>query len=119
MQMGDRAALVGRPLVERLRLFSARGGTSLFETEFGQDDVLFFGAESSGLPPELLQAHPDRRVYVPLRPGVRSLNLANVVCLGVYTALHRSGAGLPANDGAYQAHPRAAEDVRPSDRVRP
>lgn len=108
-----------RPLVERLRLFSARGGTSLFETEFGQDDVLFFGAESSGLPPELLQAHPDRRVYVPLRPGVRSLNLANVVCLGTYTALDRAGVSLPDNDGAYRAHPDAALDVQPEARARP
>ncbi len=108
-----------RPLDERLRLFTARGGSSLFETDPAPDDVLLFGSESSGLPPELLERHAERRVYVPVRPGIRSLNLANVVCLGVYTALHRSGAGLPANDGTYQAHPRAADDVWPSERVRP
>jgi hypothetical protein len=57
-------------------------------------------------------------VYVPIRPGVRSLNLANVVCLATYTALVRSGAPLPANDGRYEPHPRAGEDVWPSERVR-
>jgi tRNA (cytidine/uridine-2'-O-)-methyltransferase len=106
-----------RPVAQRLRLFTARGGTSLFETAFEPDDVLVFGAESRGLPARLLQEHVERRVYVPIRPGVRSLNLANVTCLGVYTALVRAGVPLPANDGAYVPHPRAAEDVRPSSRV--
>jgi len=34
-----------RPFEERLRLFTARGGTSLFETDFAPDDVLVFGSE--------------------------------------------------------------------------
>ncbi len=106
-----------RPFAERLRLFTARGGTTLFEVDFAADDVLVFGSESRGLPARLLAEHPDRRVYVPIRSGVRSLNLANVACLGVYTAMARAGVPMPANDGAYAAHPRAAEDVRPSSRV--
>jgi len=101
------------PLAERVRLFSARGGPSLFRTEFGTDDVLLFGRESEGLPPELLEEFAERLVYVPIQPGVRSLNLANVVCLGLYTALDRSGAPMPSNDGGYTAHPRAQEDVWP------
>ena len=111
------AASSERPLAERIRPFSARGGTSLFEARFEPDDVLVFGSESKGLPAPLLEAHSAGRVYVPIQSGVRSLNLANVVCLGLYTALDRSGAPLPANDGRYEAHPRAAEDVRPTERV--
>jgi tRNA (cytidine/uridine-2'-O-)-methyltransferase len=80
-----------RPLEERLRLFSARGGESLFAVDFRADDVLVFGCESKGLPAELLDRHPDRRVRVPMRDAVRSLNLANIVCLGAYAALHRTG----------------------------
>ncbi len=106
-----------RPLAERLRLFTARGGSSLFETAFQPDDVLVFGSESRGLPAELLAEHAGSRVYVPIRTGVRSLNLANVTCLSVYTALVRAGVPLPANDGTYVAHPRAAEDVKPASRV--
>lgn len=106
-----------RPLEQRLRLFSARGGTSLFETAFEPDDVLVFGSESRGLPAQLLRDNAGSRVYVPIRAGVRSLNLANVACLAVYTAMSRAGVALPQNDGAYVAHPRAAEDVRPSSRV--
>jgi len=108
-----------RALAERWKLFSARGGRSIFEAEFAEDDVLVFGSESSGLPAELLDAHAERRVYIPVRPGIRSLNLANVVCLGVYTALDRAGAGLPDNDGTYVAHPSAALGVRPASRIDP
>lgn len=108
-----------RPLAERLRLFTARGGTTLFGVDFASDDVLVFGSESKGLPPALLEAHPERRVYVPVRAGVRSLNLANVVCLAAYTAMQRAGMPLPDNDGRYEAHPQAADDVWPADRVRP
>jgi tRNA (cytidine/uridine-2'-O-)-methyltransferase len=107
-----------RPIGERLRLFTARGGSSLFATDFAADDLLVFGGETSGLPRELLEQYPARRVYVPIRTGVRSLNLANVVCLALYTAMQRAGVALPPNDGEYVAIPEAALDVRPSSRVR-
>jgi tRNA (cytidine/uridine-2'-O-)-methyltransferase len=106
-----------RPWSERLRLFTARGGRSLFATEFEPDDVLVFGSESRGLPSDLLIEHADRRVYIPIRRGIRSLNLANVVCLSLYTALVRAGLPLPENDGAYQPHPSANADIRPASRV--
>jgi tRNA (cytidine/uridine-2'-O-)-methyltransferase len=107
-----------RPLGERLRLFTARGGAQLFEAAFESDDVLVFGSESDGLPASLLEAHAGRRVYVPVKRGVRSLNLANVACLAVYTAMVRSGAPLPDNDGSYEAHPLANEDIWPLSRLR-
>ena len=106
-----------RPLAQRLRLFSARGGQSLFDVAFEPDDVLVFGSESKGLPKELLAAHEDRRVYIPIRSGVRSLNLANVACLALYTAMHRAGLPLPDNDGSYVADARTSEDIWPSERA--
>jgi tRNA (cytidine/uridine-2'-O-)-methyltransferase len=107
-----------RPFAERLRLFTARGGSSLFATAFEPDDVLVFGSESKGLPCELLEEHAQQRVYVPVRTCVRSLNLANVVALATYTALVRAGVPLPDNDGAYAPDARADEDVRPADVAR-
>ncbi len=107
-----------RPFSERLRLFSARGGRSLFEVSFEPDDILAFGSESKGLPAELLEACPDRRVYVPIRAGVRSLNLANVVCLGAYTALVSSGVPLPNNEGHYDPDARGSSPQGPTDAVR-
>ena len=75
-----------RPLEERLRLFSARGGTSLREVAFEPGDILVFGSESKGLPAELLEAHAGRRVRIPIYDGVRSINLANAVAIAVYLA---------------------------------
>ena len=116
----DRAAVAlshnrSRPLAGRLRLFTARGGTSLFETAFEEDDVLCFGSESAGLPAALLEGNAARRVYVPIRAGIRSLNLANVVCLAAYTALWSVGKALPDNDGTYL--PTPSPRSRPADLV--
>lgn len=102
-----------RPIAERLKLFTARGGRSLFEVGFEEDDVLVFGGESEGLPAELLGREGVERVYIPIRAGVRSLNLANSVAVGLYTAMVRAGLALPNNDGAYAPHPDAGEDVWP------
>jgi len=105
-----------RPLVERLKLFSARGGSSLFEVEFAADDVLMFGSETEGLPAALLEEHEDERVYIPVDPAVRSLNLANVICLAAYTALHSSGSPLPKNDGAHVPN-AGSGSISPIERV--
>jgi len=104
-----------RPLLERLRLFSARGGSSLFEASFESDDLLVFGAESRGLPAKLLAAHPELCVYIPIAKGVRSLNLANTVAVALYTALASAGVAMPDNDGAYAAHPDASRDLFAAD----
>ncbi|MBW2242045.1 MAG: tRNA (cytidine(34)-2'-O)-methyltransferase [Deltaproteobacteria bacterium] len=87
------------PPEPRLRLFTARGGASIFEAPFRGDEILVFGSESKGLPPELLRKFAAQRLTVPILPEVRSLNLANVVCLALYTALDRCG-GLPVSPKA-------------------
>lgn len=110
-----RATPSGRPFLERLRLFTARGGEPLFDVDFAADDVLCFGSESKGLPAELLEELGDRRVYVPVRSEVRSLNLANVVALGLYTAMARAGVAMPDGDGTYVPHPERARDLFAAD----
>lgn len=104
-----------RPLEQRLRLFSARGGESLFQSSFQTDDILVFGSEGQGLPAELLAKYPNNRVYVPIREGVRSLNLANVVCLGAYTAMDKAGVPLPDNAGGHVRHEAADAYPQPAD----
>ena len=49
-------------------------------------DVLVFGSESTGLPEQILNAYPERRLRIPIRPQVRSLNLSNAVAVAVYEA---------------------------------
>ncbi|MFT5198338.1 MAG: tRNA (cytidine/uridine-2'-O-)-methyltransferase [Planctomycetota bacterium] len=102
-----------RALAERLKWFSARGGKSLFQTEFAADDILLFGSESKGLPMEAVDAAGGQRVYLPIAKGVRSLNLANTVAVGLYTAMDRAGMNMPNNDGEYVADVRAGEGLTP------
>ena len=55
-------------------------------------DVLLFGPEPTGLAPEVL-ADPriTARVRIPMRPGMRSLNLANAAAIAVYEAWRQLG----------------------------
>jgi tRNA (cytidine/uridine-2'-O-)-methyltransferase len=73
---------------QRLHLFTGRAMRSVFEVRFRPGDCLVFGQEQRGLPPALLDAWPERRVAIPMRPGQRSLNLAVAVGVGVYAAFH-------------------------------
>ena len=106
-----------RAFPERLRCFSARGGRALFETQFAPDDILVFGSESKGLPKHLLEGLASQRVYLPIKQGVRSLNLANTVAVALYTAMHSAKVPMPDNDGTYQAPESGSGPQHPSDFV--
>jgi tRNA (cytidine/uridine-2'-O-)-methyltransferase len=76
-----------RGQTEKLHLFTARTGRSVFDARFEPGDFLVFGQEQLGLPPALLGAWPERQVAIPMREGMRSLNLAVAAGVGVYAAL--------------------------------
>ena len=80
-----------RPIEERLRLFSARGGSSLFESDFEEDDVLVFGSESHGLPEDSHSRYAQQLVKIPMREGQRCLNLATSVGIALYEAWRQQG----------------------------
>jgi len=77
---------------ERLFLFEGRAARSYLDAAFQPGDALVFGKESVGLPEELLDAHPDAQVAIPVLGRVRSLNLANAVGIALYEALRQTGA---------------------------
>ncbi|MFN3470203.1 MAG: tRNA (cytidine(34)-2'-O)-methyltransferase [Novosphingobium sp.] len=77
----------------RLVLFTTRGDCLLPDFAFAGDDVLLFGKESAGVPAEVAAAC-DARVRIPIRPQVRSLNLAISTALALGEALRQTG-GLP------------------------
>lgn len=59
---------------------------------YREGDVLVFGAETAGLPPEMLaRFEGDARLKLPMRPGNRSLNLSNAVAVVVYEAWRQLG----------------------------
>ena len=49
-----------------------------------------FGKETKGLPEELLHKNPDTCVRLPMRDGLRSLNLSNTVAVAVYEILRQN-----------------------------
>ena len=76
----------------RLFAFTTRGAQPLAKVAWRQDDWLVFGAETSGLPPEVRDSFAaDRRVRLPMRPGQRSLNLSNAVAVAVFDAWRQLG----------------------------
>ena len=77
----------------RLVLFTTRATASYLAHTFG-NDVLLFGRESSGVPDEV-HAAADSRLTIPMRPGLRSLNVAMACAMGLGEALRQTG-GMPA-----------------------
>jgi tRNA (cytidine/uridine-2'-O-)-methyltransferase len=77
----------------RLVLFTTKGRQSAYDFRFRADDVLLFGKESAGVPIAVADAC-DARLRIPIRPEVRSLNLAMATALALGEAV-RQTAGLP------------------------
>ena len=63
------------------------------DVSYHPGDLLIFGPETEGLPKELLAAHPERCIRIPMLPNerARSLNLANSVAIVLYEALRQLG----------------------------
>jgi tRNA (cytidine/uridine-2'-O-)-methyltransferase len=78
----------------RLVLFTTKSHQSAYDFDFRADDILLFGKESAGVPPAIADAC-DARVRIPMRPQVRSMNLATTAALALGEAL-RQTATLPA-----------------------
>ncbi len=77
----------------RLVLMTTKAAEPLHEFAFTADDVLLLGRESAGVPEEV-HAVADARVRIPIRAGLRSLNLAMSAGIAVTEALRQTG-GLP------------------------
>lgn len=77
----------------RLVLFTTKGAQPLHSFSFQRDDVLLFGRESAGVPPEV-HAAADARLLIPLRPGMRSLNVAVSAAMALGEALRQTN-GFP------------------------
>ena len=74
----------------RLILFTTKSRSSAYSFEFRTDDVLLFGKESGGVPAAVAEAC-NERVRIPMRPQVRSMNLATSAALALGEALRQTG----------------------------
>jgi len=72
---------------KRIFAVSTRGTRSYADIEYRDNDVFLFGPETRGLPQALLDSLPVEQVLrIPMRPGNRSLNLANAAAILIYEA---------------------------------
>ncbi|MBR5767705.1 MAG: tRNA (cytidine(34)-2'-O)-methyltransferase [Clostridia bacterium] len=70
-----------------LLFYTQKGKTVFSEIDYPDDVWLVFGKESCGLPQKLLEDNADKTVRIPMREGIRSLNLGNSVAIAVYEVL--------------------------------
>ncbi len=71
--------------------FSKKAKHVYSEIDYPDDVYLCFGRESVGLPEELLKKNEDRSLRMPMKEGLRSLNLSNTVAIAVYEVLRQRG----------------------------
>ena len=69
--------------------FTSKGRHRHTDVSYPDGSYLVFGREDAGLPERLLFENPDHCVRMPMRKGVRCLNLSNSVASGVYGALRQ------------------------------
>jgi tRNA (cytidine/uridine-2'-O-)-methyltransferase len=89
------AELKLEPNDERVWLVESPARRTIWEADLRPGSVLVFGSESRGLPPSLMTQWAARTVQLPMRPEVRSLNLASTVNTVVYEAVRQWGGRLP------------------------
>jgi len=81
----------------RLVLAETDGATPLPDFTFHPGDIVLVGRESAGVTPDV-RAAADTSLHIPMRPGLRSLNVALAAAMVMGEALRQTG-GFPRRDG--------------------
>lgn len=74
----------------RLVLLTTRGDRPLWDFVFAPGDVIMVGRESAGAPDEV-HAAAQARLVIPIRPGLRSLNVAAAAAMALGEATRQLG----------------------------
>jgi tRNA (cytidine/uridine-2'-O-)-methyltransferase len=86
------AACLGMLPAARVFAVETTGCRCYSEVSYRAGDAFLFGSETRGLPPELLgRLGRDRSVFIPMRPGSRSINLSNAVAIVALDAWRQLG----------------------------
>lgn len=76
---------------KRFFLASTKSQQTHTDVTYQDGDYILFGKETKGLPEDLLQAHMDKCIRIPMISEARSLNLSNSAAIVVYEALRQTG----------------------------
>jgi tRNA (cytidine/uridine-2'-O-)-methyltransferase len=74
----------------RLVAFSTKAAVPYIDHAFRDTDILLFGRESAGLPDDV-HAAADARLVIPMRTGLRSLNVAMACAMVAGEAMRQTG----------------------------
>jgi tRNA (cytidine/uridine-2'-O-)-methyltransferase len=74
----------------RLVLFTTKAASPYQDFKFSAGDTLLFGRESAGVPEEV-HAAAGARLFIPIRPEARSLNVIVSAGIGLGEALRQTG----------------------------
>jgi len=72
----------------RLILFTTKGATPFHTLSYQPGDRFLFGRESAGVP-DVVHAAADSRVFIPMAPGTRSINLAQSAAIAAAEGLRQ------------------------------
>ena len=86
--------MAGAPLL----LLTTKAETLYTDFRFAAADTLMVGRETEGVP-EAVHAAVDARLLIPMRPGLRSLNVALAAAMVLGEALRQTG-GFPVGASA-------------------
>ncbi len=75
----------------RFYYLSSKGPRAYSEISYTPEDILVFGCESKGIPEDILAAHWDECVRIPMIHEARSLNLSSSAAIVAYEALRQNG----------------------------
>lgn len=75
---------------QRLVLFTTTASLPYLDHRFADGDILLFGRETAGVPAEV-HAAADARLVIPMRSGLRSLNVAMAAAIAAGEALRQTG----------------------------
>jgi tRNA (cytidine/uridine-2'-O-)-methyltransferase len=79
----------------RLILFSTKAVRSYLDYCYSPVDILLFGRESAGVPDDVVTA-ADARLVIPIKPGLRSLNVAMAAAMALGEALRQTSSAVAA-----------------------
>ena len=74
----------------RLLLFTTKAAVSYLDFRYAASDILLFGRETVGVTDEVVAA-ADARLKIPMKPALRSLNVAMAAAMVVGEALRQTG----------------------------
>lgn len=75
----------------RIYMATTKARRTYTQAVYEPDCYIMFGKESAGIPEEILTAHEERAIRIPMIGDIRSLNLSNSVAIVLYEALRQQG----------------------------